>query len=93
MWSRLEAILPSGMQQIASEEAKTQLPTLLDRVEHGEGFVITRKGRPAAHLLPVRSGTTDAKTAVANLRHFGQLHRGRLPTNDVGALIRDGRRF
>lgn len=35
-------------------EAKTRFSELLARVESGEEFVITRRGRPVANLSPVR---------------------------------------
>ncbi len=35
-------------------EAKAHLSELLARVERGEEFVITRRGRPVANLSPVR---------------------------------------
>ncbi len=34
-------------------EAKTRLSELLDRVEHGQVYVITRRGRPVAELRRV----------------------------------------
>ncbi|HEX6792326.1 MAG TPA: type II toxin-antitoxin system prevent-host-death family antitoxin [Casimicrobiaceae bacterium] len=41
------------MNEIGAYEAKTHLPALLERVERGERFVITRHGRPVAELAPV----------------------------------------
>ncbi len=35
-------------------EAKAHLSELLARVESGEELVITRRGRPVAHLSPIR---------------------------------------
>ncbi|HLX29878.1 MAG TPA: type II toxin-antitoxin system prevent-host-death family antitoxin [Casimicrobiaceae bacterium] len=40
--------------RIGACEAKTKLPELLCRVEAGEHFVITNRGRPIAELRPVR---------------------------------------
>ncbi len=36
-------------------EAKAHLSQLLDKVEAGEEVVITRHGRPVAHVLPAAS--------------------------------------
>lgn len=36
-----------------AEEARNQLPDLLDAAENGEAKVITRHGRPVAALVPV----------------------------------------
>lgn len=37
-------------------EAKTQLSKLVQRVEAGEEIVITRRGEPAARLVPEKHG-------------------------------------
>ena len=40
------------MATVGSYEAKTHLPRLLERVEHGETIMITRHGKPVASLVP-----------------------------------------
>ena len=42
--------------EIGSFEAKTHLSELLQKVERGESFVITRRGKPVAELGPVPQG-------------------------------------
>lgn len=57
------------MSEIGTYEARTHLAELLDRVEQGEHFVITRHGRAVAALTPV--GKRDEKIirrAIADLR-------------------------
>ena len=44
------------MTEIGMHEAKTQLSKLVERVENGEEIVITRRGEPAARLVPERRG-------------------------------------
>jgi len=46
-------------------EAKTQLSKLVERVEAGEEVVITRRGKPAARLVPERRGNGFASLAGA----------------------------
>lgn len=46
-------------------EAKTQLSKLVERVENGEEIVITRRGEPAARLVPERRGEGFASLAGA----------------------------
>jgi len=41
------------MLEVGSYEAKTNLPSLLDRVQHGELITITRHGKPVARLVPI----------------------------------------
>jgi prevent-host-death family protein len=44
-------------------EAKTQLSKLVERVEAGEEIVITRRGEPAARLVPEKRGAGFASLA------------------------------
>lgn len=53
------------MAQIGMHEAKTQLSKLVERVEAGEEIVITRRGKPAARLIPERHGQGFASLAGA----------------------------
>jgi prevent-host-death family protein len=56
------------MREVGAYEAKTHLPRLLEQVEKGERFVITRHGRPVAELVPVTRRDADAvRKAVADL--------------------------
>jgi prevent-host-death family protein len=53
------------MAHIGMHEAKTQLSRLVERVEAGEEIVITRRGEPAARLIPERQGNGFASLAGA----------------------------
>ncbi len=46
-------------------EAKSNLSKLVERVEAGEEIVITRRGEPAARLVPERQGGGFASLAGA----------------------------
>jgi prevent-host-death family protein len=57
------------MPEIGACEAQTHFSKLLERVQKGERFVITRRGRPVAQLTPVAD--RDAKRirlAIGELR-------------------------
>jgi len=41
------------MAEIGVKELKTTASAVIDRVERGAAYVVTRRGRPAAVLLPV----------------------------------------
>ena len=43
------------MRRKGAEEARTQLPELLDAAEKGRSTIITRHGRPIAALVPIQS--------------------------------------
>jgi prevent-host-death family protein len=40
------------MKSVGSYEAKTHLPRLLSQVEKGESFIITKRGKPIARVIP-----------------------------------------
>jgi prevent-host-death family protein len=50
---------------IGAHDAKTNLGQLLDRVEHGEAFVITRHGEPIARLVPFAEPIDEKKVGRA----------------------------
>jgi len=54
--------------EIGSYDAKTKLPEILRRVEAGETFTITNRGKAIADLVPSQSvSRAKAKQAVTNL--------------------------
>ncbi len=53
------------MREIALNEAKSKLSGLLDEVEGGEEFVITRHGKAVARLTPVQPALDRAKARQA----------------------------
>ncbi|MGK0267894.1 MAG: prevent-host-death family protein [Paraglaciecola sp.] len=40
------------LKEIGSYDAKTKLPEILRRVEAGESFTITNRGKPVADIVP-----------------------------------------
>jgi prevent-host-death family protein len=76
--------------EIGVYAAKTHLTALLDRVEHGEQFTITRHGRAIARLIPVkRSDQERRREAIARLLVF---RKGRTLGVPIKQLIEEGRR-
>lgn len=53
------------MTKVGMHEAKSKLSKLVERVEAGEEIVITRRGEPAARLVPERQGGGFAVLAGA----------------------------
>lgn len=47
--------------QKGAEEARSQLPALLDAAEQGESTVITRRGRSIAALVPIEAHAASAR--------------------------------
>ena len=57
------------MRDIRATEARAHLAQLLSAVERGEGFAITRHGRPIAHLVPADAAVRSAaRAAIARFR-------------------------
>ncbi|VAW68652.1 hypothetical protein MNBD_GAMMA10-2079 [hydrothermal vent metagenome] len=54
------------LEEIGSYDAKTKLPEILRRVESGEAFTITNRGRPVADIVPSRSGDRQKTEAAIN---------------------------
>lgn len=81
------------MRSVGSYEAKTHLPALLDSVARGEIVIITRRGRPAARLMPISPDLHSVPATVAALKAFGKRHRNRLKGISFRDLIENGRRF
>jgi prevent-host-death family protein len=79
------------MREVGAFEAKNRLGSLLDRVEQGEEIVITRRGKPAAKLVPTgpEFDRAKARRAVAGLLEASRgLTLGDLKIKD---LIDEGR--
>jgi prevent-host-death family protein len=77
------------MPEIGAYEAKTHLGQLLERVEKGERFVITRHGRPVAELVPA-----EGRDRLTVRQQFAALHalRAGLAARGVSAraLVSEG---
>jgi prevent-host-death family protein len=77
------------MATVTLVEAKAHLSELLDRVESGEEVVITRHGRPVAHLSP----PDRPKQPVPSLAAFRtRMPRLRKPTTVVLRELRNAAR-
>ncbi|MFC3114179.1 type II toxin-antitoxin system Phd/YefM family antitoxin [Cellvibrio fontiphilus] len=56
------------LEEIGSYEAKTKLPEILRRVEAGEAFTITNRGKPIADVIPSRaSDRLKTEAAIATI--------------------------
>jgi prevent-host-death family protein len=77
---------------VGSYEAKTHLPSLLDRVEQGEQIVITRRGKPVARLSPY--SPIDAGQVQQALEKMERLRPSlRLNGLSLRQLREEGRRY
>lgn len=79
------------MQEIGAFEAKNRLSALLERVEHGEEILITRRGRPVAKLVPARPMPDRADAIAAAERILARSKAARLAGLKIKELIDEGR--
>ncbi len=79
------------MQTVGSYEAKTHLPTLLDRVAQGEQITITRHGVPVAMLVPATAGRKpNIRETIQAMLEFRKGQR--LDGLSIREMIEEGRR-
>ena len=77
-------------EEIGSYDAKTKLPEILRRVESGETFTITNRGKPVADLIPSRAGNRiKARSAIDNIL---SLKRIAVSNEELDALKENGRK-
>ena len=80
------------MAEVGAFEAKTHLPKLLERVQKGERFVITKHGHPVAELIPFRKRDPDKiHAAIESLKVFQKTHS--LGSLSVQEMIEEGRKY
>ena len=79
------------MREVGTFEAEKKWSELLDRVEHGEEIVITRRGKAVAKLVPAEAGfdREKAKRAAAGLLEASK--GARLRGLKIKDLINEGR--
>ena len=65
------------MRTVSLMTANQEFSRLIREVEHGQGILITRRGRPIAKLLPHRADKAeDPEWAAAYARMMAQLGEG-----------------
>jgi len=77
--------------EVGAYEAKTHLPSLLERVQHGERVTITKHGVPVAMLVPVVPVVKpDIHAVIDELKTFAKGHTtGGIAIRE---MIEEGRR-
>ena len=77
--------------QIGAYDAKSRLAELLRRVQRGQRFTITLRGKPVADLVPSElARPQDFTRAVEDMLNFDRVKD--VDPADVAAWVREGRR-
>ena len=80
------------MKIIQASEAKAKLLGLLDEVERGETFVITRHGKPIARIAPEENDrAARMKAALDAAERFRKSLKAGITVEEIVADIREDR--
>jgi len=80
-------------QSIGAFEAKTHFSQIIDKAESGEDFIITRRGKPVAKIIPFeKKKEMTRKEAIAELMEMRKLYRGEPGSFDIREAIEEGRK-
>lgn len=75
------------MQKRGAEEARNQLPELLDAAEKGQPTVISKRGRPVAALVPLQDYMAAARQQpLISLAGTGRGLWGKNSSRTIGKL-------
>jgi len=80
------------MAEVGAFEAKTRLSELLRETERGRSFIIRRRGKAVAQLVPPgkEEHATDLDQVLASFREIRKRIPGRVKIRE---LIEEGRRY
>jgi len=80
-------------QQIGAFEAKTHFSQIITKVEHGEDFIVTKRGKPVAKIIPFeRKPEMTFQEAVAKFQEMRKLYRGKPGSFNIREAIEEGRK-
>jgi prevent-host-death family protein len=79
-------------QKVSAFEAKTKLSELLRETEQGGSFIICRRGKEVARLVPPvkEDQEVDLKQVLSSFREIRERISGKV---SIRKLIEEGRRF
>ena len=85
------------MLEVQSSEAKTHLPSLLDKVERGETIIITRHGKAIARIVPEKARRQEEiDAALASIKKLGKKigakNKG-LTIEEIISTIHEGHKY
>jgi len=80
-------------QQIGTFEAKTHFSQLIDKVEHGGDFVITKRGKPVAKIIPFQQEPKMTwEEILEGFKEIRKHYRGKPGSFNIREAIEDGRK-
>jgi prevent-host-death family protein len=80
-------------QEIGAFEAKTHFSQIMNNVAHGADYVVTRRGKPVAKIIPFeQERKMTRKEAFEKLAEFRKHYRGESGSFNIREAIEEGRR-
>ena len=80
-------------QQIGAFEAKTHFSQIIEKAEKGEDFIVTRRGKPVAKIIPFRKEPEMTRQeALEGFRELRKHYRGKPGDFNIREAIEDGRK-
>jgi prevent-host-death family protein len=80
-------------QQIGIFEAKTHLSQIISKVENGANFIISKRGKPVAKIVPIeQEKEMSRKDAIEELIKMRKHYRGKPGSFNIREAIEEGRR-
>jgi len=81
-------------QQIGTFEAKTHFSQIIEKVEHGGDFVITKRGKPVAKIIPFQQEPEMTRQeAFEKMKELRKNYRGEPGSFNIREAIEDGRKY
>ena len=80
-------------QTIGAFEAKTNFSRILDKAALGEDFIVTKRGKPVAKIIPFRQEPEMTwEEAMEGLKELRKHYRGKPGDFNIREAIEEGRR-
>ena len=80
-------------QFIGAFEAKTHFSKIIEKAEQGQDYVVTRRGKPVAMILPLdKKPEMTRMEAIEQLMEMRKLYRGKPGSFNIREAIEDGRK-
>jgi prevent-host-death family protein len=80
-------------QQIGIFEAKTHLSKIIENVENGADFIISKRGKPVAKIIPFeQEKKMSRKEAIEELIALRKHYKGKPGSFNIREAIEAGRR-
>ena len=82
-----------AQQTIGTFEAKTHFSQIIVKVENGQDFIITKRGKPVAKIIPFEQKKEMTwEEALEHFREFRKHYRGKPGSFNIREAIEEGRR-